>query len=443
MNLKQELILLQQKYNQNFGSSQEKFNIFRALCKESDEVRLHSRFIASLLDPSTDNPLGLSSRPLELFLKQIGSKFNVGSKTTLRPGWSSSNWKEDKEIDILIEDKVQKFAIIIENKIYATDSNHPNRGQLEGYHRYVTGQIDNERIKDGEPEKPREPHYKDEEVEVYYLTLDGHKPTDTSLGTKDKEYLHVLSPEKPEEKKAVKLIQYRREICEWLNKLLKDKEVSNRPYIAFSIEQYRELVSKLAGDIELHQELARLVGKYPEEAWNIMQCEDASNLLVQKKKDVLWHGIVDFLNELEKALQDAGLDIQSRTTPLYEAVSNLIFNHKKSDDIYFRIPDKRGFVWTLQSNSHENGKFFLGIDKKTNNIRSGQLPQKLSRDNEDNGWYCRIYLNQKTEDITPEIYLADILKNKETFEYIMIPCKRDKAISILVNFLSGKIKNWS
>lgn len=117
----------------------EAFNVFRTLRKESDEVQLHSRFIASLLDPSRDNPLGLGDRPLDLFLKQIGSQFHVGPNTRLTPGWRPYDWSEDKEIDILIEDKKEGFAIIVENKIYASDSNHPDRGQLEGYHRYITG----------------------------------------------------------------------------------------------------------------------------------------------------------------------------------------------------------------------------------------------------------------------------------------------------------------
>ena len=347
----------------------EAFNVFRTLRKESDEVQLHSRFIASLLDPSRDNPLGLGDRPLELFLKQIGSQFHVGPNTRLTPGWRPYDWSEDKEIDILIEDKKEGFAIIVENKIYASDSNHPDRGQLEGYHRYITGKDSDKRKKT----------YMDNQVEVYYLTLDGHKPSTESLGTKEKGYLHVSDIH---ESRSVKLIQYRKEICGWLNELLSLNEVSNRPYVTSAIEQYRNLVSELAGDIELHRKLAHLACQYPEEAWQMMQSSDENNLLVQKKKDVFWHGLVDFLNELELALVNVGFEIEPRTTPLYEAVTNFIFGNSKSDEIYFRILDKRGFVWTLQSNGHEKGRFFLGIDKETNLI---QLDPTL-RENEDNGW---------------------------------------------------------
>ena len=393
----------------------EAFNVFRTLRKESDEVQLHSRFIASLLDPSRDNPLGLGDRPLELFLEQIGSQFHVGPNTRLTPGWRPYDWSEDKEIDILIEDKKEGFAIIVENKIYASDSNHPDRGQLEGYHRYITGKDSDKRDKT----------YMDNQVEVYYLTLDGHKPSTESLGTKEKGYLHVSDKPEP---RSVKLIQYRNEICRWLNELLSLNEVSNRPYVTSAIEQYRNLVSELAGDIELHRKLAHLACQYPEEAWQMMQSSDENNLLVQKKKDVFWHGLVDFLNELESALVNVGFEIEPRTTPLYEAVTNLIFGNSKSDEIYFRILDKRGFVWTLQSNGHEKGRFFLGIDKETNHI---QLDSTL-RINEDNGWFCHI-------DLTPELYLADMLTNKETFECIMIPNRRAEVIDHYICDINKRI----
>jgi len=419
--LQQELERIKQQYKQNLEG--EKFNIFRALCKESDEVRLHSRFIASLLDPSSDNPLGLGTRPLELFLKQIGSKigsqvqigsqFHVGPNTRLTPGWNPSNWSEDNEIDILIEDEKQGFAIIIENKIFATDSNHDDRGQLEGYHQYITGQRKDER---------RTRYYSEEEenVEVYYLTLDGHKPSVESLGTKEKGYLH-LSDNHEHEARSVKLIQYRKEICEWLDNLL--KEVSDSR-VKSAIEQYRELVSKLAGDIELHRELACLVGKYPEEARKMIQCED--NLLALKKKDIFWHGIDNFLNELSSVLTTAGYTIEDRQTPLYEAVTNFIFGHKKSDDIYLRIPDKHGCVWTIQSNSNDKGKFFIGVDKMTNTTKP------KSDDNEDDGWFCRI-------DFEPEVCLNDLL-DKDTFERIMVPKNREETIKKYLEKISGLIK---
>lgn len=48
------------------------FNVFRLLRMEEDEVRLHSRFIAELLDPKGSH--GQGSAFLELFLRQVDEK---------------------------------------------------------------------------------------------------------------------------------------------------------------------------------------------------------------------------------------------------------------------------------------------------------------------------------------------------------------------------------
>jgi hypothetical protein len=70
----------------------------------------------------------------------------------------------------LLLDKSTKRAVIIENKIYASDSNHENEGQLEKYYRII---IEEEKI----PE---------DNIEVYYLSLDGHEPSTESVSTNNK-----------------------------------------------------------------------------------------------------------------------------------------------------------------------------------------------------------------------------------------------------------------
>lgn len=121
-----------------------RFNIFKALHKEKDEVRLHSRFISYLLAP--DSGHGLGKVFCELFIREIlgidESQFNLSSYTVL-PNESSKS--EYKEIDILIINKQAKQAIIIENKINAKDSNREGKnekkdgydGQLERYYNTI------------------------------------------------------------------------------------------------------------------------------------------------------------------------------------------------------------------------------------------------------------------------------------------------------------------
>ncbi|MBL1411093.1 PD-(D/E)XK nuclease family protein [Sphingobacterium sp. C459-1T] len=88
------------------------YNIFSVLHREDDETRLHSRFLAFLLDPKESHNIG--DMFFKLFLEQV-----------LNIYFDYTNYEVKKEfqfIDILIHN--DSDAVIIENKIYAGDSNH-------------------------------------------------------------------------------------------------------------------------------------------------------------------------------------------------------------------------------------------------------------------------------------------------------------------------------
>lgn len=106
----------------------EKFNVMTILRKETDERYLHSRFIASVLDPKA--PHRMQYKFLKLFLETIGCddfiKYNNESLKII-PNYRNSTEKDN--IDILLEDESLKKAVIIENKINASDQ----QGQLLRY----------------------------------------------------------------------------------------------------------------------------------------------------------------------------------------------------------------------------------------------------------------------------------------------------------------------
>ena len=85
------------------------FNLFTVLRSSSDEVRLHSRFISEILNPSGSHGFG------SVFLEEFLSTLNIHSKITETVTVHS----EYKNIDILI--RCGKSAIVIENKIHAGD----------------------------------------------------------------------------------------------------------------------------------------------------------------------------------------------------------------------------------------------------------------------------------------------------------------------------------
>jgi len=331
-------------------NNKQQFNVFTAMREISDEVYLHSRFISSILDPKGEHGLGII--PLKKFLEVIGSSFRCGEKPTVRPN-PREHWKEENEIDLLIEgltnNDAEPCAIIVENKIYANDCNHPGqgKGQLQGYYHYLKKEKEN--IK-----------YSDNQIEIYYLTPNRHEPSTYSLKGDGVTYPQ-LSIEKTRIglhpcNKYVRLIDYANEIEKWVSQVVKDAYDDN---LINALKQYRQVIIQLANDISLNEKLTNIISEHFKEA---KQLGIDKLGLGNKVNDVKWHVIVDFLNDLDNALRQNDLVIQERSEPMYLAVTDLIHHPKKHTPIFYRI-EQCNVIWTLEANDrcHEKG-FFLGID---------------------------------------------------------------------------------
>lgn len=135
------------------------FNVFSALNMCSDEVRLHSRLLATLLNPKANH--GLENEFLKSFLIALGlpEDYITYCKEQIveRPIGEVTETTGGR-IDIILEDR--GHAVIIENKIYAGDQ--PN--QLLRYHNYGVKTFGKNNFK------------------LVYLTLYGSDPSASSLG---------------------------------------------------------------------------------------------------------------------------------------------------------------------------------------------------------------------------------------------------------------------
>ena len=190
-------------------ATKERFNLFTILLKEHDETRLHSRFIANLLNPYAKHDCG--DLFLNFFLLILSNGIYQHNSTELSVDkYHFKNLMsqkcitvqtEYKNIDIYIE--FENFVIGIENKIYAYE-------QQDQLSRYI--EILSETKKD---------------FCMLYLTLDG----------KDS-YTH-------KEKKYYK-ISYNDHILKWLELCLKN----TYKYINInqSLQQYKRVISKLTGN---------------------------------------------------------------------------------------------------------------------------------------------------------------------------------------------------
>lgn len=184
-------------YEKHEAGRPEPFNVFSVLRSESDEVNLHSRFLHALLDyrkPGEETRANLAD-----FLQHVGIK-----------DFEQSNLRVERErhnIDILITNGVGQ-AVVIENKIEAEDRSE----QLQGYYR-----------------KLKEHGYC--KIQLLYLTLDGHPPSEDSAGGLDS--------------KTISCISYKDHLPPWLSSCL--KRAYDEPGLRESVAQYLQLVRKLTG----------------------------------------------------------------------------------------------------------------------------------------------------------------------------------------------------
>jgi hypothetical protein len=189
------------------------YNLFLALLDINDEVRLHSRFIYSLLD--TSSPHYQKELFLELFIKACGlDDFGLNLQT-------AKVYKEYENIDIYITDGTKH--IILENKINAGDQ----EAQIKRYIKTV------QKENDGEAE-----------IYVLFLSLQGRAPSDYSLdGLKIKD--SKIIDENSNEVAKFKAISYNKEIMKWLGSCL--DEAGNLANLAAVISQYKNVIEKIYG----------------------------------------------------------------------------------------------------------------------------------------------------------------------------------------------------
>lgn len=302
------------------------FNIFSALHVPHDERRLHSRFISYLLSPESAH----QQKDLFLteFLKTIGiADFNTTRAEVIPNEYNKSEYQN---MDIYIQNGKQ--TIIIENKIYAKDSNLVNEEnevvpQLINYYNKVKNEFnfsDSEALQN---------------IHLVYLTLDGKKPSYfekfTELGLK------------------LTCVDYIKQVQLWLEGCLK---VTNDNHLKSAIEQYRGLLHHLTNDIKLTMKLKELISANRVAAWEFLQKDITdANLLKQQMIHVKWHTVHEFWHELSIKLQNLFKvevylpddDLITKTTHRdYKRGTALHFFYK--DKFIYVSNDRKGFTWGIE-----------------------------------------------------------------------------------------------
>lgn len=327
-NFLSKLSVIDYKYR-TLDENKEQFNIFTALHKENDEVKLYSRFISVLLSPESRHKK--DDLFLKLFLQILSIDDFETSQCKVYP--TEIDKSEYKEIDVLIINRISKQAIIIENKIGAGDSNHEDRGQLEGYYNLIYNQ-DN---------------ISKENIRVYYLTPDRRDPSDESLGVyKTLENMNGTT------------IDYEHEIQNWLSLCL--QECINNPYLRESILQFIDLIKHMTNNDSNIQERLEIRDLIANSTDNMK----SAKLLVENFKHIKWHTVWDFWNELVAGLRKEDFEINQQ--PTGDNVTNTTHyetykkSYSTSNDygVYFTTPKGlKLYIW----NGTDDDWLFWGINK--------------------------------------------------------------------------------
>lgn len=259
----------------------ENYNIFYDLGFMSDEVHLHSMFLANLLNPKGSH--GQRGKFLEAFLKMLQKSFPAISADNLELNITNAAVEVEKyigrqtdseggRIDIYFTDG--KHSIIIENKIYAGDQHH----QMLRYWNYGMSQ------KGDDTEKS---------FVLIYLTLDGCSPSIDSLGEDLKE-------------NDIVCLSYKSDIRGWLDRCV--ELASRTPLVRETINQYISTIDILTNNVmEDNKELLDILSK--EE--NLDAIYDIAN-----NKNIVVNRIINevFIPKLRDLAESKGLTMGDNCT---------------------------------------------------------------------------------------------------------------------------------
>lgn len=259
----------------------ENYNIFYDLGFMSDEVHLHSMFLANLLNPKGSH--GQRGKFLEAFLKMLQKSFPAISADSLELDTANASVGVEKyigrqtdseggRIDIYLTDG--KHSISIENKIYAGDQHH----QMLRYWNYGMSQ------KGDDTEKS---------FVLIYLTLDGCSPSKDSLGEDLKE-------------NDIVCLSYKGDIRGWLDRCV--ELASRTPLVRETINQYISTIDILTNNVmEDNKELLDILCK--EE--NLDAIYDIAN-----NKNIVVNRIINevFIPKLRDLAESKGLTMGDNCT---------------------------------------------------------------------------------------------------------------------------------
>lgn len=399
--------IFKQKQEQQKMRGLNDYNILTTVLKVHDEVRLHSRMIASLLD--TKGKHYQNGLFFELFIESLAlDNFNIDI--------SNLNVKNEfHNIDIYITDGTKH--IIIENKIYAGDQENQIKRYIEDIYKI------NQNVS-----------YED--ILVIYLSIDRVMPSSNSLGNLKIFCNEILNYE--DQKMAIyRTMHYKTQILEWLYKC--KNEVQNITNLNEVFEQYIQVVKKIT-----NQYKGKVMTLKDELKKNIEHFKIAEEII--KSMPTLKSEVIDeFFNEvIIKLTQKLGEDW------IIEKVGELVTKYSFPLRIYKKNWKMQKnyilFGFEFDANNYYDGRF--GIVRINSGINIQDIANKFKNEinsidinfNHSAWWLFNHQLpNERNfvEQILFDDFRSDVFVDK-VFEYINVIELNNNLISEINTYLQNK-----
>jgi hypothetical protein len=274
-----KVISITKKWDDELDKDGSRFNIFSILNVSSNEVRLHSNFIAELLNHKGTH--SFRNEFCKLFISQLlpfeknnlVANFNFENynvEVEKSTGLINQNYTSGGRIDILITDN-QKRRIIIENKIFASDQ----QNQLLRYYNF------------------------DKQGILLYLTLNGNEPNEWSTNNEI------------QNNKDFHCISYKSFISNWLENcivLSKDK-----PKVSETISQYLHVIKNYTNQNiqnKMTNEIVNLIANNKEFYNSIDEITNSYNIFRQSVNEKFWREIRNKKPNQTILTTEKGIDVK-------------------------------------------------------------------------------------------------------------------------------------
>lgn len=367
-NLLTQISTLVKKNNEILDASGSRFNMFKVLGVDHYE-NTHSSIICEFLNPKGSH--GLKDQFLKVFLSQVlkndkeFEEFAILFKTGLAIAMTEYPTQHGR-IDILIEDN-KGHAIIIENKIYATD-------QWEQLKRYNQFALD----------KYHEGNYR-----IFYLTLNGTEATKHS--GEGVSYMPISHSEF---------------IIEWLEECV---HIATRyPLVRETLIQYINHLKKLTNQDMSTQNSKDVVKVLLSSEENILAAFSIAHNIAKMKEEIIQSYFNPQMRELAEKL---GVKYSS------ELEGNQIYS-----GFWFEHPDWKYFKIYFEFDGvdyRKLGYMFCLFDKEKrpeNTIKG--LYAKFPRHNQNTNIPCGWSYMNRFQDWNEEAFLSIVSKERELYHEI-------------------------